>query len=167
MGIQIKPQPCVGSRNGSALSFLVLGSSLGSFVYTCAKQHSQQDALLEHFLCFGAGMACGQSWTPRGVGSPVFQPLHGTASLEQFMLQSSLGNEADTRLVLKPHLGLSSSPVVSCFSHRPKRLLLRAPSVHQLHKNPCLWLCIWEIHPKAEGGSAESYTTGQWICSGV
>lgn len=32
MGIQIKPQPCVGSRNGSALSFLVLGSSLGSFV---------------------------------------------------------------------------------------------------------------------------------------
>ena len=61
MGIQIKPQPCVGSRNGSALSFLVLGSSLGSFVYTCAKQHSQQDALLEHFLCFGAGMACGQS----------------------------------------------------------------------------------------------------------
>ena len=74
------------------------------------------------------------------------------------MLQSSLGNEADARLVC---LGLSFSPVVSCFSHHPKRLLLRAPSVHQLHKNPCLCLCIWEIHPKAEGGSAESYTTGQ------
>lgn len=77
------------------------------------------------------------------------------------MLQSSLDNEADAELVLKPHLGHSSSPVVCCFSHRPERLLLRAPSVHQLHKNPCLCLCTWEIHPNAEGGSAESYTTGQ------